>query len=537
MYNKLDILEIAMQLVKKIAVPLLLLVLLSFAFLLRSKMFFYGDFYYLVDQSRDLLLAQSLVLDHKLTLIGPRTGIGGIFHGPLWIYMIAPFFAIANGNPFWTLVPLFMLVSLSIVAVGFFVGARLYNKWVGLLFALLLAISAPLVQTVPFTTNAQVTPLIFLFYLFSIIQFLRGKEIYFIFALFFTGLGFQFESAFAVLWIPLTLLAIMFRKKIPHVKNIVFGICAFFFAVGTFILFDVRHQFLMTSAAIKLFFTPTKPLPGYEQYADIAFRFNDRVISLWNSLFTPLFLKETATTYLLLLIIVLGIGFLVKKLISHKKKLTMIDKEYLFILLSPLVIYGIYIIYPLPLWEHYLLPISILSVFVLALSIYRLFVQGTGFKILIGVFLLLTTTPAFIWTKATYLDSPSYIQASDGSYKNQREVATWVLNDANNKEYGYFVYTTGILTYNMDYLLSWLSRENNVIKPSNLKHQTTYLIMYPHSANDKDAYAFWKKNVVRTKGKVVQTKIFTSGITVEKLAIPKDDPAPDPNYYQDVLFR
>jgi len=66
-----------------------------------------GDFYYLLDQSRDMLLAQSIVIDHKLTLIGARTGLGGLFHGALWIYMITPFFMLAKGNPFLRL-PLFL---------------------------------------------------------------------------------------------------------------------------------------------------------------------------------------------------------------------------------------------------------------------------------------------------------------------------------------------------------------------------------------------------------------------------------------------
>lgn len=495
-----------------------------------------GDFYYLVDQSRDLLLAKSLVIDHKLTLIGPRTGIGGIFHGPLWIYMIAPFFAIAKGNPFFTLAPLFILVSIATVIAGFFVGLRLYGKWMGLLLALLLTISASLVQTVPFTTNAQVLPLVFLLYLYSIFQFMRGKEIYFIFALFFIGLGFQFESAFAVLWIPLTLIAILLRRRMPSIRNILLGTGAFLFATATFILFDLRHQFLMTSSMLRIFLNPMKPLPGYEQYTDLGFRFNDRILGLWNSLFTPLFTIESITKYLLLLILAFGIIFFLRNFFLTRN-LGKYDKEYLFVLIAPILIYGIYILYPLPLWQHYLLPISILGGFLLALSIQRIFTKGIGYKILVVVFLILAISPAIAWIKDNYFNPVEYIPSSDGSYRNQLEVARWVLEDTGNKEYGYFVYSPGILTYNMDYLLWWLSAKENRIAPSNKKHPTTYLILSPHPENDKGAYEYWKKNVVRTKGKVMTMKKFTSGILVEKLAIPSDDPAPDPNYYQNLIFR
>src|ERR1035437_7871157 len=108
---------------KFIFLPLILL----FAFLLRTRMFLYGDFYFLVDQARDLLLTKGIVVDHTLTLIGARTGLGGLFHGPIWFYIIAPFFFLFGGDPFFTLVPLFLIVSLSLVVLGFFVGWRLHN--------------------------------------------------------------------------------------------------------------------------------------------------------------------------------------------------------------------------------------------------------------------------------------------------------------------------------------------------------------------------------------------------------------------------
>jgi len=259
-------------------------------------------------------------------------------------------------------------------------------------------------------------------------------------------------------------------------------------------------------------------------------------MGLWNSLFTPLFSKDQLTSYALLLILSIGIFFFLKKLFSTKK-LKVQDREYLFILIAPFFVYGIYVFYPLPLWEHYLLPISILIVFLLAMTIQRIFVKGTGYKILVAVFLLFAIVPAITWTKASYINAAPYVPSGDGSYRNQLEVAQWVLADTKNKEYGYFVYSTGILTYNMDYLLSWISEKDNLITPSSLKHPTTYLIMYPYSATDKDAYSYWKKNVIRTTGKVVSTKTFDSGITVEKLAIPAGDPEPDPNYYQNLIFR
>jgi hypothetical protein len=61
--------------------------------------------------------------------------------------------------------------------------------------------------------------------------------------------------------------------------------------------------------------------------------------------------------------------------------------------------------------------------------------------------------------------------------------------------------------------------------------------MYPHLENDLGAYAYWKKNMLHTNGKVLLTKTFTGGIIVEKLQIDTKEPAVNPNYYQNLIFR
>src|SRR5260221_2088975 len=113
---------------------LLLFILLVIAFFLRSPMFLHGDFYLLPDQGRDLELVKSIVADHKMTLIGGHAGFGGLFHGPLWLYMMAPFFVLSGGNPYWTLIPLYLTISLGLIVGGYFIVSNLYGKIAGILF-------------------------------------------------------------------------------------------------------------------------------------------------------------------------------------------------------------------------------------------------------------------------------------------------------------------------------------------------------------------------------------------------------------------
>src|SRR3990167_4634228 len=77
---------------------LLLAVILSGAFFVRvyrvdQLMWFFFD------QGRDALVIWRLWHEGKLFLIGPVTGLAGIFLGPLYYYLIAPFYLMGGGNP------------------------------------------------------------------------------------------------------------------------------------------------------------------------------------------------------------------------------------------------------------------------------------------------------------------------------------------------------------------------------------------------------------------------------------------------------
>lgn len=511
---------------------LILIILLGF--FLRSGMLLHGDFLYLYDQARDLLLTKNLVVDHHLTLIGGRTGFGGLFHGALWIYLISPFFLIARGNPFWTLAPVFTLANIGIIVVGFLVGWRLYGKWVGVLIAFFLAISRELVNVGPVTTNAEVLPTVFLLYIFSIIKFIRGDEKYFIAASFLIGLGFQFESAFAILLIPLTAVAVLIRKKKVSFKNLAFGLIGFFAAVSSFILFDLRHSFLMTSSVVKLFTNTRQPLSGYEQYANISFRFLDRVSNLWNGLFTPLYTRELIPMILIVFFVGAVALILVKRI--YRKEVSLPEKELLFILLSPFVIFGFYTLYPFPLWSHYLLPVAVLFTFVLSLCVKVLWEKPIVRPIIV-IFLFLVFLPALISVKTQQLTASEYVSGGDGSYLNQLSVAKWVMTDAKDKNSSYFVYTPGILTYNMDYLFWWLAHTNQRSMFQSNKTENTYLIFYPAPVGNNDAQGFWKRNVVKTSAQPFYSRTFNGGISVEKIDLSKDVEGADPNYSQNLIFR
>ena len=126
---------------------------------------------------------------------------------------------------------------------------------------------------------------------------------------------------------------------------------------------------------------------------------------------------------------------------------------------------------------------------------------------------------------------------TSGSYLNQKAVIDWIYKDAENGKFGYFVYSPSVYTHTVDYLVSWNASKYPGVKLENQKNKNFYLILYPRNKEDEGAYEFWKKNTIKTNGKVISRKVFRGDIIVEKIAKNEAEEGVDPNYYQGLIFR
>lgn len=508
-----------------------LILIIFIAFLLRSKLYFLGDFNYNLDQSRDLLLVKDIVEKHKLTLIGGRSGFGGIFHGPLWLYIILPFFIIAKGNPFFTLVPLYIFFDIGLIILGYYLISILFNKTAGLIFALFLSISGSLVGSSLNFSNSNITPLIFLIYLFLAIKFLRGKNNYLVLILFTTGIGFQFQSAFAIFLLPLTFMLIFLKNKLPNLKIFILSAASFVLSLTTFLAFDIRHHFLMTQSALKILTGKTPPMAGYKEFASFGFRIIDRFNGSINYFFRPFYGDNLIVKTLTVVILVSLIAMIVKN-----KKQDLFKKEVFFLFSIPILYFSIYVFYPYPLWSHYTNALTVSSCLLLSLAISKLLKLKLKYiSISLTVFFLILLTPIFAWIFQNYF----FNVKTGGGYKKQLLVAQYIFNDAKNMPFGYLVYDHGQLTYNMDYLMWWLANEIYHVPLINNKQPITYLIIYTPPAYAKNGPVYWKKDVIKTQGTIIGKKVFSKDISVEKLRIDninKESPV-DQNYFQNLIFR
>ena len=116
------------------------LLLIIFILALVVRFFsFPNNIYFGFDQARDGFAALDLI-SGNLKLIGPPTSIEGLFHGVAYYYLIAPIYFFAHGSP--VVVAAFLRVlNATGVLLMFYLGMILFNKKVGLIAALLYAVS------------------------------------------------------------------------------------------------------------------------------------------------------------------------------------------------------------------------------------------------------------------------------------------------------------------------------------------------------------------------------------------------------------
>lgn len=515
------------SIVKKIIVAGILILSFTVCFLLGSRILQHGDFFYLSDQARDFSLVRDIVIDHKLTLIGTHSGVGGLFHGPLWLYMLIPFFILGKGNPFiftyW-----YVTIPLITILIGFVVGCRLYNKVFGILVAFLLAINPILWGYINSTQAINLIPLLYIIFIYFVILYIRGKQNAFIFVVFLVGLAFQFETASAIALIPAVLIiALLNKRHIPQLRILFYSMLAFMLSLTTFILFDLRHKFLILRATIQIF----NQNQGHKDYINFLQRINDHMITMKNTYFSIFPMQSPYVIFLGIIIFLLFLFLLTTN--STKQKTFSI--EFLFLFLMPAFVFLFYVFYPHPIYEEYILDLVVSIIFAWSLMLITVWKNALG-KVFVSVFIFVTVFSVGMQLRQTYFH-PYIPDTSAGSYLNQKHVTEWIWNDAKGKTFGYFVYTPETFTYGMDYLFWWESNMRKLPAPESKKLAVTYLILYPPLAHDENAHIFWIKNTIHSIGPVEKTEIFQGGIIVEKVDMSHDTEEVDQNYYQKLIFR
>ncbi len=281
-----------------------------------------GSFLFNMDNARDMVDVREMVVLGKIRLSGPSSAIEGVFNGPGWYYLLSIPFILSKGNPYAAI-----LMQIILWAIGGFFLLKTISKWGKLLvfpigFLWIASNYVVLTNLYAFNPNPVIllTPLfIYLFYKYLE----RGNLVYILSTWFLGGLFFNYEMNFGI-FIPLIILISTFLtdKNLLKKRNFWIGSLFFILTLVPQLLFDVRHNFIMTTSIIN--FIKSGSSSGFNILARII------VISdsFYNTFMAVLMNQRILTLTILILSILIFYKFFKE---DQKDKIVQICLVYIFV--------------------------------------------------------------------------------------------------------------------------------------------------------------------------------------------------------------
>lgn len=413
---------------------LLVAILLTAAFLRLFRLHQTLGFYF--DQGRDALVIWRLFHEGKLFLVGPVTGIEGIFLGPFYYLLIAPFYFLGGGDP---VLPAAALSWINVATIGlaFLIGREVFGRKAGLLTALLWTFSYQMVTFTRWLANPNPLPAASLLAVWSMIKINRGQSWYWLLLALAVGLGLQIEAAGAVFFLPaVTIFFLWQRSWKGEVRPIIYAALLFSATLIPQILFNFRHQGILF-ASFKRFLLEQ---PSFE----VSFWgvISERLRLYYQYFFPKLFLDRMEQG----LALILFFGALA---LLRRKIFTSAGAKILLLwLVTPLIGFLFYRGNQGFVWDYYfagVYPIFFLLVVGLAVEAWR---EAAG-KAAVLAFLAI-----FFWANLVQLNI--YYQIGIGiTLKHQLAALVWVYKDAQGTPFNVDVYVPPVIPYAYDYLFLW----------------------------------------------------------------------------------
>lgn len=454
------------------------IVLLSF--FLRIQSFIDGSFAYTYDVGRDLLVLRDISETLKPPLIGPTSGLQGLFYGPWWYYITFIPFSISFGDPKGVL--LFMILTGVLTTfLSYRIGKKIDGVFLGIFFASLVAVSPVLVGISKQIWNPNIAPLFLSCVLFVLvfiyielfrkrtgnkIHWFDSRQVLFFLFGFFLTLNIEAEIVYgAILFFSSVIVTgFLLRKKIIA-SDIVYFITGVIIILLPRILFELRHDFLMTQSVIGFLTNNSEKSFSLSMIENIT----NRIEILFDLWVRTLAFGNRIAGFVLAIVMILGLGVLYKRYS---------DIERFFLWYCVFVIFAYFLILSMfqqDIWDHYVVGVPLLFVFLFSLVING--VRKYTSPVIVVVFciaLVLLNTYDVI----SHFPKPN--ETGDVStYKNHLTVIDYIYQHAQGRPFNTITYTPPIHDYTYRYLFKWYGQHVYGYTPSTSNVEAFYVIVEP----------------------------------------------------------
>lgn len=218
------------------------------------------------DEARDVLIALKMIQNRQPVLLGPETSVGNMYLGPFYYYLMVPALLLSNLDPVGPAI----MVALFGIATTFLIyllGKLWHSPTVGVIAALFYAISPIMVHHSRSSWNPNVIP--FFVSLLLLLPNLKKQLYQFIFGLL---VGILFQLHYVALILPglLFLNSVYSFAKTKEYSSLLrcigFTALGFIFTSAPFWLFELRHNFVNSTAFITYLTDKTSSTTIYPPY-------------------------------------------------------------------------------------------------------------------------------------------------------------------------------------------------------------------------------------------------------------------------------
>lgn len=269
------------------------------------------------DQDLYSWIVKDILVEHNFRLIGQMTSIDGVFIGPFYYYLLAPFYFVFSMNP---LSATYLATTISILTIFsiYWVFSKIANTKVAIFGSLIYASSLSIAFIDRWVVPTQPTILWSTWFLYCLFKLNKGDIKILPILGVLLGLIWHVHVALLplVLLLPLTFSKGSFRKLDP--KSTILFLAAFFILTAPFWIFEIRYDFGQISAVLNFSSNPS----GGEKTGLLRFK---EVLDGASSAFSKIiFFRSHTSTFLTLAIFYLSCLYLMAKKVLSKTQFVLI---------------------------------------------------------------------------------------------------------------------------------------------------------------------------------------------------------------------
>lgn len=361
-------------------------------------------------------IVKDIVVDRHPRLIGQLTTAPGIFIGPLFYYLLIPFFLLTNMDPVGAIIPI-VIFGVATVVSYYWVFTNLWNKKVGLIASFLYAVLLTNVSFDSRVVPSTPTNIWIIWYFYTVIQLARGNLRVFPLLGLLIGLIWHIHVALAPA-LSGAFFALVFSRKLPKAKEIFLAFIVFATVSIPLLLFEVRHNFSQTLSFIQNLSVDYGGGTGIDKFNLILFKFSDGISRLFfypQGVPYPQGWPFNKITFVALLLLI-GLLLAKKKIIKVKELLV------LYGWLAGVIVY--FSVSSVVVSEYYLASVEIIFLTIVSLGLYAV---SKKWKLVVVVLLVV------IFFKNAYHHVT--VQVYQAGYDERRAVAEFIVKDSKEKDF------------------------------------------------------------------------------------------------------